>query len=44
MNTLVSEANQCIGEETGFVEESAVTVEIDDSIPDEDPPSFPPTP
>ncbi len=44
VNTLVSEANQCIGEETGFVEESAVTVEIDDSIPDEDPSEFPADP
>jgi hypothetical protein len=44
VNTLVSEANQCIGEETGFIEESAVTVEIDDSIPDEDPSEFPADP
>jgi hypothetical protein len=44
VNTLVSEANQCIGEETGFVEDSAVTVEVDDSIPDEDPSEFPADP
>ncbi len=36
VNTLVSEANQCIGEETGFVGESAVTVEIE-GVPDVDP-------
>jgi hypothetical protein len=44
VNTLVSEANQCIGEETGFVGDSAITVEVDDSIPDEDPSEFPADP
>ncbi len=36
VKTLVSEANQCIGEETGFVGDSRVTVDIDPSLPDED--------
>jgi hypothetical protein len=36
VNTLVSEANQCIGEETGFVGESAVTVQVE-GVPDTDP-------
>jgi hypothetical protein len=40
---LVIEANQCIGEETGFVGESAVTVEIDPTIP-EDPSQYPNVP
>ncbi len=38
---LVSEANQCIGEETGFIGESTVTVSIDPSIPDQDTSAFP---
>jgi len=41
---LVSEANQCIGEETGFVGSSTVTVSIDPSIPDTDPSNFPTDP
>jgi hypothetical protein len=36
VSTLVSEANQCIGEETGFVGESAVTVQIE-GVPNTDP-------
>lgn len=36
VNTLGSEANQCIGEETGFVGESAVTVEVT-GVPNVDP-------
>ena len=40
-SALVSEANQCIGEETGFIGESTVTVSIDPSIPDNDPSNFP---
>ena len=36
VTTLTSEANQCIGEETGFVGESNVTVEVD-GVPDTDP-------
>jgi hypothetical protein len=35
--TLVSEANQCIGEETGFIGDSQITVNIDPEIPDNDP-------
>jgi len=38
---LVSEANQCIGEETGFIGEATVTVSIDPNIPDTDPSNFP---
>ena len=41
VNTLVSEANQCIGEDVGFVGESNVTMEIDSDIPDVDPSVFP---
>jgi hypothetical protein len=44
VTTLVSEANQCIGEETGFVGESNVTVEVDPNIPDTDPSEFPTDP
>jgi hypothetical protein len=43
VNTLVSEANQCIGEETGFVGESAVTVQIE-GVPDTDPTEYPTNP
>jgi hypothetical protein len=43
-SALVSEANQCIGEETGFIGESTVTVTIDPNIPDTDPSNFPPDP
>jgi len=42
--SLVSEANQCIGEETGFIGESTVTVTIDPAIPDTDPSNFPDDP
>jgi hypothetical protein len=41
VKSLVSEANQCIGEETGFVGDSRVTVTIDPNIPDSDPSEFP---
>jgi hypothetical protein len=44
VTTLVSEANQCIGEETGFVGDSKVTVDIDPNIPDTDPSDFPDDP
>lgn len=44
VTTLVSEANQCIGEETGFVGDSNVTVEVDPNIPDTDPSEFPTDP
>jgi len=37
VRALLAEANQCIGEETGFVGDSRVTVEIDPGIPEEDP-------
>ncbi|MEI9939704.1 MAG: hypothetical protein WDO69_20990 [Pseudomonadota bacterium] len=43
-SSLVSEANQCIGEETGFIGEATVTVSIDPSIPDTDPSNFPEDP
>jgi len=43
-SALVSEANQCIGEETGFIGESTVTVSIDPTIPDTDLTNFPPDP
>jgi len=43
VNTLVSEANQCIGEETGFVGESAVTVEVE-GVPNTDPSEYPTNP
>jgi hypothetical protein len=42
VTTLVSEANQCIGEETGFIGESVVTVQID-GVPDVDPSEHPTT-
>ena len=44
VNTLVSEANQCIGEDVGFVGESNVTMEIDGDIPETDPSDFPSDP
>jgi hypothetical protein len=44
VKTLVSEANQCIGEETGFVGDSKVTVDIDPNLPDTDPSDFPEDP
>lgn len=43
VNTLNSEANQCIGEETGFVGESLVTVEVE-GVPPTDPSEFPTPP
>jgi len=43
-SALVSEANQCIGEETGFIGESTVTVSIDPTIPDTDTTNFPTDP
>ena len=39
VTTLVSEANQCIGEDVGFVGESNVTMEIDSDIPESIPPA-----
>lgn len=44
VRTLVGEANQCIGEQTGFFGESAVTVDIDPNIPEDDPSDFPEDP
>jgi len=41
VQTLVAEAQQCIGEETGFVGNSNVTVTIDPALPDADPSEFP---
>jgi len=43
-SALVSEANQCIGEETGFIGEATGTGTIDPNIPDTDTTSFPPDP
>ncbi|HTA93837.1 MAG TPA: hypothetical protein VK745_29875 [Polyangiaceae bacterium] len=43
-SALVAEANQCIGEETGFIGDSTVTVTIDPSIPNTDPSDFPNNP
>jgi len=44
VQTLVAEAQQCIGEETGFVGNTDVTVDIDPAIPDADPSDFPDDP
>jgi hypothetical protein len=44
VQSLVAEAQQCIGEETGFVGNSEVTVDIDPAIPDADPSDFPEDP
>jgi hypothetical protein len=44
VRALVSEANQCIGEETPFMGDSNVIVEIDPNIPDTDPSEFPENP
>src|SRR5262249_47161579 len=38
---LTAEANQCIGQEAGFVGESAVTSTIDPGLPKEDPSEYP---
>jgi hypothetical protein len=38
---LTAEANQCIGQEAGFVGDSAVTSTIDPNIPREDPSQYP---
>ncbi len=44
VETLLSEANQCVGEELGYVGETEVNVEIDPGIPDTDPSEFPDEP
>ena len=41
VQTLVTEAQQCIGEETGFVGNTNVTVDIDPALPDTDPSEYP---
>lgn len=41
---LVAEANQCIGEEAGFVGETRVTLSIDPNLPKEDPALYPENP
>jgi hypothetical protein len=38
---LTAEANQCIGQEAGFVGESAVTSTIDPNLPQQDPSEYP---
>jgi hypothetical protein len=40
---LTAEANQCIGQEAGFIGESAVSTEIDPNLPKEDPSEYPTT-
>ena len=44
VQTLVAEAQQCIGEETGFVGNTDVTLTVDPAIPDADPSDFPEDP
>jgi hypothetical protein len=44
VQTLVAEAQQCIGEETGFIGNTEVAVTIDPAIPDADPSDFPEDP
>jgi hypothetical protein len=44
VRALSQEASQCIGEETGFIDEPKVSVEIDPAIPKEDPTVFPEAP
>lgn len=44
VQTLIAEAQQCIGEETGFVGNTDVTVDIDPALPDADPSDFPDDP
>lgn len=41
---LSAEANQCIGQEAGFIGESAVTAQIDPNLPTEDPSEYPNNP
>jgi len=44
VQTLVAEAQQCIGEETGFVGNTNVIVNVDPAIPSTDPSEFPEDP
>ncbi len=41
VRTLIAEAQQCIGEETGFIGNGKVTVDIDSALPDTDPSEYP---
>jgi hypothetical protein len=41
VRTLIAEAQQCIGEETGFIGNGNVTVDIDSALPDADPSEYP---
>lgn len=43
-DALQAEANQCVGEELGYVGDTQVTVDIDDDIADTDPTEFPDDP
>jgi hypothetical protein len=44
VEALQAEANQCVGEELGYVGDTQVTVDIDDDIADTDPSEFPDDP
>jgi hypothetical protein len=51
VRVLVSESNQCVGEETGFIGEAEISVTIDPNLPDDNlldestpPPLAPPPP
>ena len=44
VTTLSGEANQCVGEETGFIADSKVKVDINPSVADADPSEPPETP
>jgi parvulin-like peptidyl-prolyl isomerase len=44
VDALTAEANQCIGEEAGFVGETRVTVSIDPNLPKDDPAQYPESP
>jgi hypothetical protein len=44
VQTLVAEAQQCIGEETGFIGNTDVEMTIDPAVPDADPSDFPEDP
>jgi hypothetical protein len=41
VQTLLAEAQQCIGEETGFIGNTDVVVTVDPALPDADPSDFP---
>jgi hypothetical protein len=44
VDQLIAEANQCIGEEAGFVGETRVTMTLDPNLPREDPSQYPENP